>query len=87
MMETGKMAKQMITFQKSVFENAFNAMSMVQDQTEKMTGDFLGQLPWVNEEGKKALSNSIEFYKKARTDFKKAVDDGFTKMEELFVHK
>ncbi|QTA88722.1 hypothetical protein [Desulfonema magnum] len=87
MMETGKMAKQMITFQKTLFENAFNAMSMVQDQTEKMAGDFLAQLPWVNEEGKKAISNSTEFYKKARTDFKNAVDDGFAKMEELFIQK
>ncbi|WP_207683362.1 hypothetical protein [Desulfonema magnum] len=78
------MTKQIITFQRTAFENAFNAVSTVQDQTEKMTGDFLTQLPWVNEEGKKVISNSTEFYKKARTNFKNAVDDGFAKMEELF---
>jgi len=78
------MTKQIITFQKTVFENTFNTVSTVQDQTEKLTGDFLTQLPWVNEEGRKVISNSTEFYKKARTDFKKAVDDGFVKMEELF---
>jgi predicted nucleic-acid-binding protein len=86
-MEQGKMAKQMITFQKTLFENAFNAMSMVQDQTEKITNDFLTQIPWVSEDGKKAITNAIEFYKKAREDFKKAVDDGFEKTEEIFAHK
>jgi hypothetical protein len=86
-MEVSNMSKQMINFQKSLFENSFNAMNMVQDQTEKMINNFLIQLPWVNDEGKKAINNSIDFYKKARTDFKKAVDDGFSKMEELFAQK
>jgi hypothetical protein len=86
-METSNMAKQMINFQKTLFENSFNAMSMVQDQTEKMINNFLTQLPWVNEDAKKTISNSVDFYKKARTDFKKAVDDGFVKMEELFAQK
>lgn len=86
-METSNMAKQMINFQKTLFENSFNAMSMVQDQTEKMINNFLTQLPWVNEDAKKTINNSVDFYKKARTDFKKAVDDGFVKMEELFAQK
>ncbi len=86
-METGKIANQTITFQKSLFENTFNAMNMVQDQTEKMTNTFLEQLPWVNEEGKKAVSDAVKMYKEARDNFKKAVDDGFVKMEEMFVQK
>ncbi len=86
-METGKIANQTITFQKSLFENTFSAMSMVQDQTEKMTNSFLTQLPWVNEDGKKAVSDAVKMYKEARDNFKKAVDDGFAKMEEMFVQK
>ncbi|MDM8525388.1 hypothetical protein QUF80_18635 [Desulfococcaceae bacterium HSG8] len=86
-METGKIANQMISFQKNLFENAFNAMSTVQDQTEKMVNNFLTQLPWVNEDGKKAIEGSVDFYKKARGDFKKAVDEGFSKMEDLFSQK
>ena len=78
------MAKQVITFQKAAFENSFNAMKMVQEQTEKMTDTFLTQLPWVHEEGKQTITTSADFYKKARDDFKKAVDDGFAKMEEMF---
>ncbi len=87
MMEAGKIGKQIITFQKALFENSFNAMNMVQDQTEKMVNNFLTQLPWVTEDGKKTIETSIEFYRKARTDFKKAVDDGFAKMEELFIQQ
>jgi hypothetical protein len=86
-MEVGRIAKQMINFQKSLFENAFNAMCTIQDQTEKMTNSFLNQLPWIPEEGKKAAANSVEVYKKARDDFKKAVDDGYAKLEELFSAK
>ncbi len=86
-MELGRMAKQMITFQQSLFENAFNAMCTVQDQTEKMTGSFLNQLPWIPEDGKKAVSTAIETYKKARGEFKKAVDDGYTKLDDLFAGK
>ncbi len=86
-METGKIANQTIAFQKNLFENTFSAMSMVQDQTEKMTNSFLTQLPWVDEDGKKAVSDAVKMYKEARDNFKKAVDDGFVKMEEMFVQK
>ncbi|CAN2039428.1 Phasin domain-containing protein [Candidatus Magnetomoraceae bacterium gMMP-15] len=83
-METGKIANQMVSFQKNLFENTFKAMTMVQDQTEKMMTDFITQFPWINDDGKKSLSDSIDYYKKAREDFKSAVNDGFKKMEELF---
>jgi len=86
-MEPGKIAKQMITFQKTLFENSFNAMVMIQDQTEKMTETFLERLPWLPAEGKKAVADSIGFYRKAREDFRKSVDDGFDKLEELFIEK
>ncbi len=86
-METGKIAKQTIAFQKTLFENTFGAMSMVQDQTEKMADTFLGQLPYDTEEGKKTMTDAVKMYKDARDNFKKAVDDGFAKMEEIFVQK
>ncbi len=86
-MERGTIAKQTIAFQKTLFENSFNAMKMVQDQTEKMLNTFLGQLSWVPDEGKNTISESVEFYKKARDDFKKAVDEGFAKMETMFAEK
>ena len=86
-MEVGSMAKQILTFQKSLFENAFTTIIAIQDHTEKVVGAFLNQIPWIPEEGKKTVISSIEYYKRARADFKKSVDEGFTKIEDLFGKK
>jgi hypothetical protein len=86
-METTEFAKQTLKFQKTVFENSFNAMVMVQDQTEKMFNSYLDKLPWVTEDAKKTIESSADMAKKARDDFKKAVEDGFAKFEELLEEK
>ncbi len=78
-------ARQMIDFQKTTFDNTYNTIVKIQDQAEKMTFDVLGQMPWVTEEGKKALGESARMFKNARDDYKKVVADGFTKMEELLL--
>ena len=83
-MEQVKIASQIISFQKNVFENAFNAVSMVQEQTEKMTDSFLEQMTWLPKESKEAMGNSLNFYKDARKNFKNSVDEGFVRMEEMF---
>jgi hypothetical protein len=86
-MEPQRLAKQMISFQKSVFENSFHAMNTVIEQTENMAKSFMEQIPMVPKENKKAMEDALGFCKKARDDFKKAVDDGFAKMEEVFTPK
>lgn len=86
-METTQFAKQTLAFQKTIFENSFNAMIMVQDQTEKMLNSYLDQLPWVTEEGKKSLKGSVDMAKQARETFKKAVEEGFDKFEALLEEK
>ncbi len=86
-METTQFAKQAIDFQKVMLDNSFNAMIMVQDQTEKMVNGYLDQLPWVTAEGKKTLQTSSDVTKKARDDYKKAVDEGFSKIEQLLEEK
>ncbi len=86
-MESGKMAKQMVNFQKTLFNNTFDAIIMLQDQTEKIANSFIERLTWVPEDGRKSYVNSIEMYKKARGDFKKAVDEGFDKLDGMFSAK
>lgn len=86
-MEQGKMAKQMFGYQKSLFESSFSALCTIQEQTEQMTRTFINQMPWIPEEGKKTLTQSMESYKKARDNFKKAVDDGYAQLEKLFEGK
>ena len=83
-MEQGKIAKQMVDFHKATFDNTFNAMSILQEQTERMVGMFLEQSPWVPEEGKKAIQDWVKAYKKGRSDFKTSADTSFKKVEDFF---
>jgi hypothetical protein len=83
-MDQKAMFKQMIDFQKNTFDNSFKAMSTLQEQGEKMVNMFLEQAPWLPAEGKKAVEEWIKAYIKGREDFKKAVDENFSKVQEYF---
>jgi hypothetical protein len=83
-MDQKQIARQMIQFNKTAFDNTFNAMSMVYEQNEKMVGTFLQQATWIPEEGRKAIENWIQTYKKGCEDFKKLADENYQKVEELF---
>jgi hypothetical protein len=83
-MDSAKIAKQMIDFQKTTFDNTFNAMVMLQEQTESMAGALLEQATWMPAEGKKAIDDWVKAYKKGREDFKKTVDENFKKVEDFF---
>ncbi|SLM28162.1 conserved hypothetical protein [Desulfamplus magnetovallimortis] len=86
-MDVSTVAKQMVGFQKTLFNNTFNAMVIVQDQTENMLNGFLGQVPWITDDARKQMNESMAFAKKARDDFKKAVDDGYSKFDQMFEQK
>lgn len=77
--------KQIIDFQKTTFDNTYNAIVQIQDQAEKLANDVIGQMQWMPEEGKKAFDDSVKMFKNAREDYKKMVSDNFNKMEEPFV--
>lgn len=83
-MEPKKMAKQMIDFYKSTFNNSFSALLMIQEQMERMTSMFLEQTTAFPEEGKKALNEWLKAYKKGCEEFKKAVDENFKRVESFF---
>jgi polyhydroxyalkanoate synthesis regulator phasin len=82
--EPGKMAKQMIEFQKTAFENSFSAMVMIQGQTEKIADQFLTKNSIIPEEGQKMINEWRLSFKKGRDDFKKSVDENFKRMESFF---
>jgi hypothetical protein len=74
----------MVDFNKGAFNNAFNAMVMVQDQTETLATSMLNQATWLPEEGKNAVREWVDAFKKGRDAYKKTVDDAFAKVEEFF---
>lgn len=86
-MEPKQIAKQMIDFNKTAFDNSFEAMAVLQDQTEKMVNTIIEQNTLIPEEGKKAVSDWIKSYKKGRNDFKTAADESFKKVESFFAAK
>jgi polyhydroxyalkanoate synthesis regulator phasin len=83
-MDPKKVTQQTFDFYKSTFENTYNAISMLQEQSQKMLEIYLDQTQGFPEEGKKAVQEWIKTYKKGSQDFKSAVDENFKKVEDFF---
>lgn len=83
-MEQKQIAKQMMDFNKTAFDNSFNAMAALQDQTEKLVLSFLDKAAWFPGEGKKAIHDWVTSYKKGREDFKSAADESYQKVADYF---
>jgi hypothetical protein len=83
-MDQKEIFRQMVEFNKGAFNNAFNAMVLVQDQTETLATTMLNQATWMPEEGKKAVREWVDVFKKGRETYKKTVDEAFKKVEAFF---
>jgi polyhydroxyalkanoate synthesis regulator phasin len=83
-MENKEIVKQMIDFHKTSFENYFSMMVMLQDQTEKFLNTCVNKSPGMSDESKKVMDRWVGGYKKSRDDFKKAIDNGYAKVEAFF---
>ncbi len=69
---------------KSTFNNTFNALMLLQEQAQRMMDMYLEQASGMPEEGKKAILEWNKAYRKSSEEFKKAVDESFGRIEELF---
>ena len=83
-MDQKHLFKQIIDFQKATFDNSFKALATLQEQGETMINASLNQAEWLPAEGKKAITEWLEAYKKARTEFKNTVDNNYKKVQEFF---
>lgn len=83
-METTRIAKQMVTLYRTVFNNTYNTMVMCQDQLEKSADVAMQQMTWMPEEGMKTAREWAESYRKGREEFKTIIDANFGKVEEFF---
>ncbi|MGD9056031.1 MAG: hypothetical protein PVG40_06300 [Desulfobacterales bacterium] len=82
-MDQSQFAKQMIDFQKTTFDNVYDSVVMLQDHTEKLANTVFEQATWLPEESSRLVTQWIEIFKKGRNDYKLAVDDIFTRIEDL----
>ncbi len=83
-MDPKQIARQMIQSNKTAFDNTFGAITVLQEQTEKLIGTYLDQAPLLPEEGKKAITDLMKAYKKGREEFKAAVEGNYKKVEDFF---
>jgi len=84
-MDQKQIVTQMINFNKSTFDSSFNAMITLQDQAEKMVFGYLDKATWFPEEGRKAVNEWVDTYKKARENFKSSYDENYQKVADYFM--
>lgn len=82
-MDQKKMFKQMIDFNRAAFENTYNAMVTIQDQTERMAQMFVDQSSGIPKEGKKLMQEWLNAYKKGRENFKTLMDQNYDRLETM----
>ena len=78
-MDPKQITKQMMDFNKTVFDNTFIAIMTMQNQTENVAVGLLEKSQWIPEEGKKNISAWLKTYKKACDDFRVAADENYKK--------
>ena len=80
-MDNKQIVKQMMDLHKAALDNSFSTMAIFHDQAEKLLKTFIDNNPGMGDEGRKVINQWLDVYKKSRDDFKKAMDEGHSKIE------
>ncbi len=83
-MDQKQIIKQMVEFNQTAFDNAFDAIVTIQDQSELLTEKVIDQAQWMPADGRKVINNWVEVYKTSRQNFKTQVDNSYKQIEKLF---
>lgn len=73
-------AKQILELQKNTFDNAFDALTMWQDQAERLSQTVLDQTTWLPRESRQMVEQWTQLIKAGREDFKEMVHTGFDQL-------
>jgi hypothetical protein len=82
-MELTGMTRQIIDFQKASVDQAFSGAIALQDYSENLLDTFLSQTPWITEESKKPIHDSVQMLKSVTEEYQKAVHQGFAEFEKM----
>jgi hypothetical protein len=74
--------KQMMQMNKMAFDNSYTMMMSVYEQNKLMLNTFLNQASNVPAEGKQAIEDWLQAYRKGCQDLKKMADDGYQMAEK-----
>jgi len=83
-MDQKQIVKQMLEFNQSTFNNAFDMMTLFQDQFETVANAALDQTNVLPAEGRKIMENWAEIYKSGRHALRARINNNFKQAENLF---
>lgn len=84
-MNQKRVIERMLYFNKRAFDNVFNAMSSLQDETEYFVNRFTEKSNWLSPEGKKILKQMSDSYRTGRSKLKSMADENYQRMYGYFV--
>ncbi len=84
-MDQKQLFKQMIRFNQTTYNNAFYAMTQLQDQLERMSTTVMDQIPGISADARKAVEHWARIFKDGRDNVKEQADKSFEQAERLFI--
>ena len=79
-----KISLQVLDFQKSTFNNTYNTLLKLQEQSEKIADSFMKDNAAIPPESRKILDEWRLVFKKGQSELKKSIDESFNKAESFF---
>ena len=83
-MQQPEFMKFMIDLNKTSFENTFNSIKTMQEQTEKLITGMVEKQSPMPEPVKKTILEWVDAMKKSREEFKASMDNNYKKLREYF---
>ena len=83
-MDQSKMTKYFIDLNRNAFNNWFVAVSLSQDQAERMVNMVFDQAAWLPSEGRRAIKDWVSISRKAQETCRTLIHNGFNRTENLF---
>jgi hypothetical protein len=85
MMYPKSMIKQILDFNRKVFEDSFSVIAAVEEQSEKTLSLFKEETLFFPEQSKKAIEEWIKTYKNGMDNFKTNIDSRFKFIEDCLL--
>ncbi len=82
-MDTKMMQKMMLEGMRTFIRGSLDAMDSLQEQMIKMWKMVLEQSQSLQKEGEKAFNDWLETMRKSREEFRRNMDEGLRKLEEV----
>ena len=86
-MEALQITRQMINFNKAIFNNTYAGITVMQDYSVHMMDGLLRQFPWITDASRKPFHDSLQYIKQTGEQYKSAVDQNFSNLEEMIDKK